>query len=308
MSKTALLFIDSQVVKVVYGNILKCVKFSDLDLPHNQKFFETIFDGHSVFMVKDVGELNRESFDVWLDSQREETSDIEIAPAKAEKAKVQPSGKATETVKKIDKSKISRAAAAIIEEAEQDSNRMLFRSTAETVITVDDLLTSQDIPGMPGVKQSLSIFPYRAVDLGAIPPENLKRSAGIKKLIREGTLIPCTPAEARSLQEDHDRKTREYNDAPLDSISPILKERVEDFVVGLGAIGDSMDTHGHDAETINIEPMSNESGDYSIDALMKLAGASEDSGVEEIAPKRQLAARPQPSMNSPVKAKGINRL
>ncbi len=301
MNKTALLFIDNKTVKVVYGNTLRCVKFSEINEPHNQKFFTTIFDSYSVFMVKDVGELNRESFAIFMDSQQDDEQPE--APA-IEKV-------ATKIVKEVKpvappKSKVSRAAQAIIEEAEQDSNRMLFRSTAETVITVDDLLTSQDLPGMPGMKQALSIFPYRAVDLASIPPENLKKSNYIKKLIREGTLIPCTSAEAKSIEEEHDRKTREDNDARLDSISPILKERVEDFVVGRGNVGDSMNTHGHDAETIEVSAPTNESGDYSIDALMRLAGDGTPN-VEELPVKRQLAARPQPTQISS-KAKGISRL
>lgn len=297
MIKKALLFIDNQIVKIAYGeNMLKCVKFSEINQSHNKKFFDWLFESYSVFIVQEIHELNKESFSVLLDSAQEGLK-LEKSAPKKEQRKEQP--------------KISRETAKIIEEASAESNRMLFRSMAEATIIVDDCLTGNDIPGMPGEKQALAIFPYRAIDLASIPQENLKKSNYLKKLIREGTIVPCTIAEAKSMHEEYERRIKEENDARLDSVAPILKERVEDFVVGRGSNNDIMSTHGHEAESIDVssnQGATNESGEYSLEHLMKLAGADQEDAEAAPVAKRPLASRPAPVVNSPVKAKGISRL
>jgi len=305
MTKTALLFIDEYVVKIVYGNYLKCVKFNELKLPHNQKFFNQLFENHNVIMVDNVSLLPRDKFDDWISSIEEVEATTKFAEdfAGAEKKTEKKS------VEKQPERKVSKATAAILEEAAEESNRMLFRSTAESTIIVDDFQTNEEIPGMPGVKKSLAIFPWRAIDLSNFSAESLNKSKYIKRLIREGVLIPCTPQEARAMEEDYDKRLKEDNDARLDSVAPILNERVEDYVVSQTGKTGNINTM-HDAEVIEISDTNerNTSSQPSLTDLMRMAGAVDDGPPIEEAPlpKRQLAQRPA-IPQSGVKAKGINR-
>lgn len=292
-TKTALLFVDDEVVKIAFGITLKCVKFSDLKLPHNAKFFEQIFSTHTVVVVDKISKLTLDAFDEFISKTAivEEEVPVASVPAPA-----------------TAQSKRQRSAPEILAAAAEDSGRMLFRSTDETTIIVDDLPTGEDLPNMPGIKKTLAIPPLRAIDLAGLPEESVKKSQILKRLIRDRKLVPCTPAEAKELQERFEEKTRKDNDDRLQHSAPILNESVENFVVNRGSTGPM-----HDAETVEVSAgagEAEESGELTMEQLMRAVGADEaEAEPEQPAQKRQLAPRPAPENHGmKAKASGTRRV
>jgi hypothetical protein len=281
--KTALLFIEEETLKVAYGQTLKFIPFKDLKLSHNVKFFEQLFQQANVVIVDKVVPFSREEFDTWsADAQ------VEIAPAKVPEPVKEPV-KPKEPV-------TTKAMAEIVNDA-QDDQRILFRSLDETTIVIDDLLSTENIPNMPGVKKSIAVFPERAVDLTQIPMENLKKSTCLKRLIREGKLIPCTPAEAAELEAIYQKK--EKISAKVTGLPKVLEGSVDDFLSKTGKAGVS----GHDGETINVT----DEEEAPVTKVTEVEGVtlSPDSGKEERT-KVQLAQRPKPT-NINMEPRGIKR-
>jgi hypothetical protein len=293
MEKKAVVFLDGDIIKIIFGESLKCIPKKEVNLAYNKKFFEQVFSQFKVFMVESANELEKGSFYTWL--------------SLATETEITPESKSTK------QAPINKKVAEIIGDVEDDG-RMLFRSTEGTTIIIDDLPTGRDIPGMPGIKETLAIYPYRAIDLAALSPDLLKKSSYLKRLIKDGKLIPCTIAEARSMQEEYDARMRSENDARLDAVAPILNERAEDFVSR--TVSGKLNVH--EAETINVDdgsPLDASKGEISPSDLMKM-GSMTYEGVnlqftgqnDEAQPvvKRQLMVRPQASLDG-LKPKGIAR-
>lgn len=295
MEKAAILFVDGETIKIVIGKTLKCMHFSELSATHNIKFIEQLFGQAKVVSIDKVSPLDKNAFDTFV-------SKFQSAVSTPEKASVPPP---------VSPSK--KSAATIREDAEEESIASFFRSLEETTIIVDDLPTGEDLPNLPGVKRMLAIHPNKAVNLSALPQEAIKNSAILKRLIREGKLIPCTRAEALAIESDYERKVREDNDARLDHMAPILTERAADYAAGLSSSG-KLDIDAHDAETIDLtEDVSAPESDneMSLTDIMQLA--EDDSRTIFVAaepaaptPKRALAPRPKAN-TSGIKAKGIGR-
>jgi len=79
----------------------------------------------------------------------------------------------------------------------------IFHSTDKGIIVIDDILTSDSIPGLPEMQQSLTIRPESNVYLSS---EQLEKSLILQKLIKEGKLVhgraPIEPAKAVVKKED----------------------------------------------------------------------------------------------------------
>lgn len=312
--KTALLFVDEEAVKIVFGISLKTIKMSELVAPHNKRILEQIFSQYKVLIVDKVSELSKDDFESWI----KEVQEIQKPAPKPEPTIVTTAlpGVVTAATPQKTATKLSRATAEILKEAEEDSNRMLFRLTEETTMIIDDLPTGEDIPGLPGVRKTLAIHPWKAVDLAALPQDSIKASGILKRLIREGKLVPCTTAEAIQIEQDHDRQLKLDNDARLEQASPIIDEKAEAFASRLSK-GGRLDINAKDADTMEItddSPLSASKGEMSLTDLMKIAGASDEAMPDfsmpvappEATPKRQLAARPAVQSDG-LKPKGIGR-
>lgn len=287
-TKTALLYVDDDCVKIVVGESLKIIKFNALKADHNIQLLEKLFSNCTVFTIKDLVELSKDSF-------------VRHIGEKMEKVEEKPLAKTAAIVAVPDQ---KRSVPAILAEAEEESDRMLFRSTDETTIVVDDLPTGDDLPNMPGVKRTLAVVPYKAIDLSSLPEESVRNSKQLKRLIREGTLVPCTRAEAIAMQSDFDNKMRSDQDARIDTASPIISESAADFVAKTSGSG-KFDMNAHDAKPIDIIDDGGEEGE--MEKLMRMAGASDDEPPPDLPlPKKKSNYIPSQGSTG-IKAKGINR-
>jgi len=303
MSKASLLIIDEGIVKVVVGNTLKVCKVSELNLPHNVRFFERLFSDSKVFSVDSLSEVSASDFAKFMNQsvdeavQDEPDEEVEVPTERQQK--------------QADLKKRAIARKRMIEDdSEAPSELLLYRSTAASHIIVDDLPVGDTIRGLEGVKRMLSIAPNKAINLSVLDPEAVRKSVILRQLIREGILVPCTPKEAAEIEAAADAKARGEDMQRMDCLSPIIasdkpgsaRQYAESLNSGKGSSFASMIQE--DAEPYDVEDdaprMSGagNNGQMSLDDLMKLAGADddgpsiEDNNVEEIMPRRQLAQRP----------------
>lgn len=311
-NKTALMFVDETVIKIVIGESLKCIKFDDIHAPHNLKYVEQLFAKCHVLIVDKASELTKDDFAEWVRK-------LNAIPQKYDG---RPEVKKTEPKDVAPQNQPKKRAVEIIEEAEDESEKLLYRSTEETTMTIDDLYTGEYIflgkDPRTGedlrTGKTLAIHPYRAVDLSRLPAESIKNSAILRRLIREGVLVPCSRKEAMEMERQYDEKIRKENDERLDAASPLIDGSVESFVINNGG---KMNMNAHDAESIEIiddTPLDSKKGELSLTDLMMMSGAGdtempdvEPLPPEDFVPKRQLAARPAVDKTG-IKPKGaINR-
>jgi len=311
-TKTALMFVDDRTIKIVIEDSLKCIKFEDLKAPHNIRYIEQLFSKCHVLVVDKASDLTKEDFAIWV-SKLEGEAPKEVEPKVQEKVE--------ERAAPIVKAK--RSVPEILSEAEDESERLLYRSTDETTMTIDDLPTGEVmvIGTNPKTGESvttektLAIHPYKAIDLSRLPEENVKNSKILRRLIREGTLVPCTRKEAIEMERAYDEKMRQDNDARLDAASPLIDGSVESFVINNTSSGSRFSRDAESIEIIDDSPLDNRKGEMSLTDLMRMSGAGDEEmpDVEPLAPegmplpKRQLAARPATEITG-IKPKGsINR-
>lgn len=295
-NKTALMFVDETVIKVVIGESLKCIKFDEIHAPHNVKYVEQLFSKCHVLIVDKASELTKDDFAIW----------VQKLSAIPQKYDGKPEVQKTEPKDVAPQNQPKRKAPEILAEAEDESEKYLYRSTEETTMTVDDLYTGEYIflgkDPRTGedlrTGKTLAIHPYRAVDLSRLPAENIKSSMILRRLIREGVLVPCSRKEALEMERQYDEKIRKENDERLDAASPLIDGSVESFVINNGG---KMNMNAHDAESIEVvddSPLDEKKGELSLTDLMKMSGAGDTSMPDieslppEDVPKRQLAARP----------------
>lgn len=321
-NKTALMFVDETIIKIVIGDSLKCIKFEDIQASHNIKYIEQLFTKCHVLIVDKASELSKDDFTNWVAA-------LVAVPVKAtiaDRVTTADKVEAKPAPKQIDpQHQTKRSAADILNEADDESEKYLYRSTDETTMTIDDLPTGEVMVIGTNPKtgeavtteKTLAIHPYKAIDLSRLPVENIKKSAILRRLIREGVLVPCSRKEALDMERRYDEKTRQDNDARLDAAAPLIDGSVESFVINNGGVANMFNSH--DAETMDIvddSPLDARKGEMSLTDLMKMSGAGDDEmpDVETIqdddvpiAPKRQLAARPAVEKTG-IKPKGsINR-
>lgn len=307
-NKTALLFVDDDIIKIVLGKTLKCIPYSELHAPHNVRFVDQLFEQAHVLMVDKVSELKRQAFDDFVaefnprSAQPNKVQTVEVKP------KIVESYPATKTVSNA---RPARTASDILKDAEQEERSLLFRSMEETCMIVDDCPTGAEIPNSNGAKEMLAIHPNKAVDLAMLPQDSIKNSVILKRLIREGKLVPCTRAEASAISSEYDAKMREDADARIEHDAPILDEPVSSFTSKKTGKLDMNAIDPDDIQTVEISddsPLKAEKGELSLTNLMQMSGIEEGEAQEEIEmpapPKKQLAQRPTPSNTSGMKPKG----
>ena len=274
--KTALIFLDDGAIKIVYGNNIKCVRIPDIELSHNLKFFEQIFSSYQVLTVDQVAALGREQFVEWT----RELKSPGLAP--------QPDPESAPTAPAPRQQPQQPQLPAILAEGPQS---ILYRSTEETTLIIDDCLTDQEIPGVPGSRRALAVFPYKAIDLAALPKESVQNSLILKRLIRDGKLVPCTSAEAAQIEVEHAREETQQRRVEQKELK-ILDRSVEDFMDGESSEPGDEDV----AKTIKVN--ADDRGmeiksEYNIDELMRMVGAVDDE--KDLKPPVQRAPRPDRS-------------
>jgi len=301
--KTALLFVDDEVVKIALGDTLKCIKFAELRLAHNVSYMERLFASANVLMVEKAEALAKEGFDEFVDgvfatvaepaAEPETESEAEAGEAEAPAAKPRPSQRPR---------------------AEPEEGHLLYRSTAESVIIVDDLPTGEELPNMPGTFKTLAVVPYRAVNLNLLDPEKVRKSTILKRLIRDGTLVPCTPREADRMLLDYEVKIREENDARLASMSPIIEgESAAAYAERVSGGRTRAPLGTHEAETIEVteeEAAPSKPRKLSMEELMQAVGAADDeqaAAPQAPPPRRELTQRPKTEVLEGNRASGIKK-
>lgn len=286
--KTALLFVIDDSIKVVFGETLKVVKFQAMSLDYNVRFFDKLFDEWEVIVVEKAGPLDKQGLFDFVAQMGAKPP----APARRESASavVRPQQAAPRTMT-------------------LDDDCMLFRFIGQSIITVEDVPSHEDFPGMPGVKQTLVLKPDQAVNLRRYDPERVRTSPTLRRLIQRGSLVPCTPEEADELIVKADIKQKAETNARFDRAARMVPAdmKAEDYAdrIRRGASlmpDDDIETIEVTAEAPRVsasgpktaEEMLEISSNLSTDQLMRLAGASEDSELPpmEEQPRRQLAPRP----------------
>ena len=300
MPKTALLFVDDEMIKVVIGTTLKYAKFSELTLDHNVRFFDRIFSDPNinVFIVDKASQLVRETFDAFVAKvsaadkaeELDEVEEVEERPRSAPRA-----------------APAARPAQKKQAQTQQQANGMrLYRSTSETHIIVEDLPVGEGVRG-ESVQRYLAIAPNKAINLSVLDPEAVNRSVILRQLINDGTLVPCTPREASDLETNSDAQMRADSQARLEQFSPIIEDfssgsarkYAEAVRSGRVTMPDLPEGDGGAYDVTDDGPRRPSSGgEMTMDDMLKYVGA-DDGGpsIREEAipsrPKRQLEARPQ---------------
>lgn len=327
MSRKALLFIESGVAKIVYGNSLKCVKLEEIDLPYNVEFFEKLFSHCQVLIVEGVQILSYESLRAAVSKEA-----AAAPPPQAQAPVAQQEYQPPQCTPHFPPQDSAMAAPPRPQLAPQrplppqptgPQKSPWIKCNAKTTITIDDLYTNVEIA--PGMHQAVSIQPNRAFNLQNISPNNVRQSAILRRLLQNGILSPCTAEEAARLEETYLRRQSEQSmmdnrirDRQIDSASPIIGDgsrgSAEMYAMGMydrgGHDGDfisTVDGRQHRVESIDmtrdiasidissggVRPMRGSHENYSsMESLMEVLNAAPPPHVADMmAPKRQLAAR-----------------
>lgn len=270
------------MVRVVIGTTIKPCKISELNLPHNVRFFERLFTDYKVFAIEGVSEVTKESFDAFIDERS--STDAE-EPIEEDEEPEEEAPKAPAKHDNLRRKAAARRQTSV--QSDQETSLPLYRSTAATHIIVDDLPVGEGVRG-ENVKRMLSIAPNKAVNLATLDPEAVKRSVILRQLIRDGILVPCTPSEASEMDAETEARTLREERLRTDSVSPII---ADDKPGSALRYAESMRSNASgtnyrtmlqdDPETIEISgdepsPRYRESEQLSLNDLMRLAGAHDD--------------------------------
>ncbi len=241
--KTAVVFVENQVINVVLGKLLKQVKVSDLPLDHNVEFFETLFSEHRVVIVDQVSPITKDAFYSSFD-QASATERLMAAEAGDDDVEA-PIIESRSSVKTLPKSTVAKTATKV-EARENYSYGIWLKSNAKAIIIIDDIYTDQALKNVPGAKMSLCIHPDRAIDISTLDKEQVKRSQILRKLLGNGTLSECSSAEAQQIEDRYwaaEDKKRGLEDKALDKMILPAGVSAADFASGVRA----------DDEVINID-------------------------------------------------------
>ena len=298
--KKSLIIIDGESVKVLFGNCVKVVNFTELDSPYNKAFFDRLFSEGRVCGIESVSVLKRNDLETFVERVR--------------------SGAVLQRTVAEPQTRPERTPPAIVTEpdepeakASMDPNGPIWiKSNAKTTIIVDDLLTDDLVPGTE-FRKAMVITPNVPIDVSRLDKERLRKSKIFRRYLENGTFSITTAAEALRMEEEYQTRLQEENDARLDQYAPILGERAEKYQDKVRTGQMSSRGPGIDAEPIevtesgpNSEALPNEDPG-SMTRLMEMMAESPPpteeappEGQEQArrgSPERLAAARPQISMN-----------
>jgi hypothetical protein len=285
MKKNALIFIDGQVVKIVFGNSLKVIPPQDITLSHNVSFLDKLFAEHRVLYVDRAGEMSLADF---VDG---------VAAKLGQKDEPQP---------KLPPSALvgpQRQAKPLPQpRREQPEAGQWIKSNAKTIIIIDDLMTNEELA--PGIKKALSMPPGRAICLGSLDADKVAASQTLRRLIQNGTLSFTDPEEAVRLESEHEERVRDENDARLEQYAPII----EGSARAAAERGMSSTVSGHDAPMVDItddqpsRPNPEDSGTMSdLMSMIEDGAGITAAGLPEepVAPSPRLQRPPRDGQASP---------
>ena len=181
--KNALVFIDNNQLKVVFGSILKIIKVNEIRLSHNTAFFEQLFKEANVYGIREISQLNIDQiFDmVPLESHSEEEKTVNKSIEKP----VSPAARPQQA-------------------KDNDEYDFWIKSQAETAIIIDDLFTGREL--YEGIPESLSIPHGRAVNLATIDPDAVKASRILRRLMDNKTIVRCSRQESAQMEREYQER------------------------------------------------------------------------------------------------------
>jgi hypothetical protein len=226
----ALIFLDGETCKVVFGTVLKCFPMSDHAKPEIDKFLDKIFSTYDVRVATSTAKTDKAAFVAALGrasgSQAVETPSSVVSKTRPTQTMVNQIKQPTSV------------------QAPDFSNINWLKSVAATTIVIDDLLTNQEVRPGTGIRKAFVISPGMPSNLLGIDQQVIRQSRILANLLRNGTLIPISQAEAFRMQNEYDAKMREEQDDILDDASPIVDRR--------SVIENGMNTSGHDVPPLDL--------------------------------------------------------
>jgi hypothetical protein len=233
----AIVFVDGENVKVVFGNSVKTTKVSEFGSDQNSAFLDKLFSSFDVFVVSQVDTISRERLLVSMSNKKSVSDPIDkyMDPEQEQQPRRAPD------------IPIRPEVASEVDILTGKSEHAFLKSAAKTTIIIDDLPTGEDIRGS-GMKQFVSVSPGRTLNLGALSQEDVQKSKILRSLMQRKILIPITPGEATRIESDHDTKLQAENDARLDQYAPIIDRHS----MGSGESQIHEAAAAHDAEEIDI--------------------------------------------------------
>jgi hypothetical protein len=201
--KKAIIIIDENQIKIVVSNILKTMGTHEVHLPHNKSFLEKLFASYEVVMLESVVKLDFTSFIGSFPQPATAPSAVlvpSVPPNQPVQAPVQTAIQPVAQPQPLPQSIVVNTAS----KAVQTEKRRWIRTTSDSTIIIDDLVTGQEIRGVPGSKQCLAIPPGKPVDLTTLSPESLKRSAILRALVKNGTIVSVSEEEAKKMMAHYE--------------------------------------------------------------------------------------------------------
>jgi len=237
----ALIFLDGPTCKVVFGNALKCFKVSDSSKPEIEKFLSKIFSNYDVRVATATVKTDKDSF---LEAIGRASGATTIPSSAVANAPImQPPPQQQRQARRAPPQPHPSQAPALAK-APDFANINWLKSNAAVTICIDELQTNEEVRPGTGIKKSFIISPGCPANLAGIDPQKVRQSMTLANLLRNGTLVPISQAEAFHLQNEHDKQVQEENDARLEAESPIVDRH--------DVMENGMNTQGHDAPAIDL--------------------------------------------------------
>ena len=186
VQRTAVIFLDGDAMKVVFGRTVK--ELSASKVRDEKAFFERLFKEYRVVVVEKAVEVKLGQL---MDDEPAPVA--EVPWPEERKEKIPPA---------------------------KDPAERWIRSTSRTTIVIDDLPTGTEVA--PGIPLMFSIPHDRAVTMSSVTPEAIEKSVILKRLLANGTLEYVTSTEAARLESEHSSQVAEENDARLQQWAPII--------------------------------------------------------------------------------------
>lgn len=192
--KHTLLFVDGDVIKVVFGNKLKCIRFEDVGVDYNAAFLDEIFSTTEVVSVENVSKLTKETLFKVIGSAppKRPEARAEAVPAKAEK-----------------RSRVSDPIMPSVQAppagfAPQDGGDVYIVSTDDRMtLIVDDLYTGHKVyRDGAEIEQTVILEPGKPVNLSGLDQASVKKSSAhgiLGRLLRQGTVKQISFDEAMDM-------------------------------------------------------------------------------------------------------------
>lgn len=267
----AIVFVDGDNVKVVFGNSVKTVKVSEFGSKQNHIFLNKLFSSFNVFIVDQVRPTSRNKL----------LSSLSAGKERAE-PRPEPDRAAPQRHTPVDipvRTEVASEVASEVDILTGKTSHAFLKSLAKTTLIIDDLPTGVMISGTD-IPQHVSVGPGRTVNLGALDQESIQKSKILRSLMRRKILVPVTPDEANRAETEYSVQLQEENDARLDYESPIIDGPAADYVGAESQIHDAMPINLDEGADAPPEHASNEDSGGMDELMAQIAAAEQDGDIE----------------------------